>query len=150
MGFWGAQPQWNFRGCQLPWQHPAPTMQAQQQHGVGGYGKVRGMRQGRPERSDEKGIGNVRSHPERMQSDHDGGDLYKEHDREERSQHGERAPDKEREPERQWDGGDGCRGNKRRYQECTDDDDDDDRRVWARARSQSRNDGYADHPRKSL
>jgi cleavage and polyadenylation specificity factor subunit 6/7 len=150
VGFWGAQPQWNFRGCQLPWHRPAPTMQAQQQHGEGEYGKILGMSRGRPGRSDGMGIGNVRSHPERRQSDHDGGDLYKEHDREERSGHGERVPKKEREPERQWDDGDRCRGDKRRYQEYTDDDDNNDRRVWARARSQSRNDVYDDHPRWRL
>jgi hypothetical protein len=59
----------------------------------------------------------------------------------------ERAPEKEREPERHWDEGDRRRGDKRRYQEYSEDNDND-RRVRARARSQSRNDGYDDHPRR--
>jgi cleavage and polyadenylation specificity factor subunit 6/7 len=148
-GFWGAQLPWNFKGCQLPWQRPAPTMQAQQQHAEWNFGKGRGMRGGRPGRSEEKGTGNVRRYPERRQSNsnHDGGDLYKEHDREEKSRRRERAPEKEREPERHWDEGDRRRGDKRRYQEYSEDNDDD-RRVRARARSQSRNDGYDDHPRR--
>jgi cleavage and polyadenylation specificity factor subunit 6/7 len=84
-GFWGAQLPWNFRGCQLPWQRPSLTMQAQQQQGLWNFGKGRSMRGGRAGRSEEKGTGNVGSYPERRQSNHDGGDLYKEHDREERS-----------------------------------------------------------------
>ncbi|KAK3144523.1 hypothetical protein QOZ80_4AG0314220 [Eleusine coracana subsp. coracana] len=144
---WRAPP-WNFRGCQLPLRQPPPTMQEQQQHAEGGYGKGQGMRRGRPGRSDETGIGNVRSFPARRQSDHDGGDLYKERDREERSQRRERSPENEREPERHRDEGDQRRGNRRRYHEYDEDDDDDDRRMWAKARSQSRNDGYDDHPRK--
>ncbi|TVU14123.1 hypothetical protein EJB05_37569, partial [Eragrostis curvula] len=130
-GLWDAQMPWNFRGCQMPWQQPTPPMQVQQQqHADGEYGKGRGMRRGRPGRSDERGIGNVRSY-----------------DREERGRRRERAPDKDREMDRHWDDGDRRRGDRRRYQEYTENDNTD-RRARSRARSQSRDDDYDDHPRK--
>ncbi|RLM66320.1 hypothetical protein C2845_PM16G10350 [Panicum miliaceum] len=119
-GLWGAQQEWNFRGCQMPWRQLAPPAQhhrVQQQYGNGDYGKGRGMRRERPgSRGEERGIGTV-SYPDRRQSDRDGGDWYKEHDREEKGQHRERVLEKERERERHWNERDRHWGDKRRRQE---------------------------------
>ncbi|PUZ47553.1 hypothetical protein GQ55_7G175000 [Panicum hallii var. hallii] len=121
-GLWGAQQEWNFRGCQMPWRQLAPPAQhhqVQQQYGNGDYGKGRGMRRERPgSRGEDRGIGTV-SYPDRRQSDRDGGDWYKEHDREEKGQHRERVLEKERERERHWNERDRHGGDKRRRQEYT-------------------------------
>jgi len=97
------------------------------------------MRRGRPgSRIEERGaIGNA-SNSDRRQSDHDGGDWYKEHDRE-KGWHRER--------ERHWNERDRHGGDKRRRQEYTEHADFD-RRGRARSRSQSRDDSDDDHPRR--
>lgn len=151
-GLWGAQQGWNFRGCQMPWQQLAPPVQhhqgqAHQQYGNGNYRKGRGMKRERPSsRSEHRSIGNV-SYPDRRQSDSDGGDLYKEQDREEKGRHRERVLEKEREQERHWNERDRHGGDKRRHQEYTDHADFD-RRGRERSRSQSRDDGDDDRPRR--
>ncbi|CAL5068336.1 unnamed protein product [Urochloa decumbens] len=150
-GLWGAQQDWNFRGCTMPWQQqlaaPMQHHQAQQQYGNGDYGRGRGRRRERPgARSDERSIGNV-IYPDRRQSDRDGGDLYEEHDREEKGRHRERVVEKERGREKHWNERDRHGGDKRRHQEYTENADFD-RRGRARSRSQSRDDDYDDRPRR--
>ncbi|XP_025822866.1 proline-rich protein LAS17-like [Panicum hallii] len=138
-GLWGAQQEWNFRGCQMPWRQLAPPAQhhqVQQHYGNGDYGKGRGMRRERPgSRGEDRGIGTV-SYPDRRQSDRDGVDWYKEHDREEKGQHRERVLEKERERERHWNERDRHGGDKRRRD-----------RGQARSRSQSRDGGGDDDDR---
>jgi len=149
-GLWGAQQEYNFRSCQMPWQQlraPRQHQQAHQQFGNGNYGKQgRGLRrEGLSNKNEESSIGNVR-YPNRRQADRDGGDYYKENDCE-KGRYQVRIVDKEREQEKHWNQRDrhGC-GN-RRYQEYTERADHD-RRVRARSRSQSRDDGDDDHPRR--
>ncbi|XP_062185611.1 uncharacterized protein LOC133889158 [Phragmites australis] len=145
-GLWGAQQPWNFRGCQMHWQQLMPP--AQQLYGNGDYGKERGMRRERPvSKSEERGIGNVRSYPERRQSGRDGSDWYKEHDCKERGRHRERVLEKGRERESHWDERDRHGGEKRRYQEYTERYDFN-RRGRAKSRSQSKDGDHDDHPRR--
>ena len=121
----------------MPWRQLPPSVQ--QQYGNGNYGKGRGMRRGRPgSRIEERGaVGNA-NNSDRRQSDHDGGDWYKEHDRE-KGWHRER--------ERHWNERDRHGGDKRRRQEYTEHAEFD-RRGRARSRSQSRDDSDDDHPRR--
>ncbi|CAN6235293.1 unnamed protein product [Urochloa humidicola] len=150
-GLWGAQQEWNFRGCPMPWQQqlaaPMQHQQAQQQYRNGDYGWGRGRRRERPgTRSDERSIGNV-NYPDRRQSDRNGGDWYEEHDREESGRHRERVLEKEREREQHWNERDRHGSDKRRHQDYTEHADFD-RRGRARSRSQSRYDDDDDRPRR--
>lgn len=142
-GLWGAQQGWNF--SQMPWQQQQ-QQQTHQQYGNGDYRKGYDMKRGRPSRREDRSIGNV-SYPDRRQYDRDGGDFYKEHDRE-KGRHRERVLEREREQDRHWNNErDRHGGDKRRHQEYTDHADFDSRgRV--RSRSQSRDDADDDHPRR--
>lgn len=149
-GLWGAQQDWYFRSCQMPWQQlraPRQHQQAHQQFGNGNYGKQgRGSRRDRPSnKNEERSIGNVR-YLNRRQADRDGGDYYKEKDCEKGS-HQERIVDKEREQEKHWNQRDRHGGDNRRHQEYTERADFG-RRVRARSRSRSRDDGDDDNPRR--
>ncbi|KAG0526194.1 hypothetical protein BDA96_06G124300 [Sorghum bicolor] len=149
-GLWGAQQEYNFRSCQMPWQQlraPRQHQQAHQQFGNGNYGKQGRClrREGLSNKNEERSIGNVR-YPDRRQADRDGDDYYKENDCE-KGRHHEHIVDKEREQEKHWNQIDRHGGGNRRYQEYTERADQD-RRVRARSRSQSRDDGDDDHPRR--
>lgn len=139
-GLWGGQKPWNFGGCEMSLQQLRPPLQhhqAQQQHRNGDYEKDRGMGRERPDsRNEERNIGNVRGYPERRQCGRDGGDWSRNHDREERGGYREHVLEKERDPDRNYNGRVRRRGDKRRYQEYAERDDYE-RRGRAKSRSQS-------------